>query len=167
MKDVKLYNVLFPIWMLCIFPITWLIVLPGNFVIDFAVVALTMKFLKLTDIIKTTKTVILRVWLMGFVADFIGTAGMLLSNLLDSWIDTDFTYDLMFAVNYNPFDSIIGFLWVTICVAITAFLIYIFNYKWCLKKAELDDIERKKIALSLAIFTAPYLFYLPSMIFYK
>ena len=113
-KDVKLYNVLFPIWMLVLFPLTWLIVLPGNFIIDFTVVALTMKFLKLPDIIKTTKAVIIRVWLMGFVADFIGTAGMLLSNFLDSWVDTDFTYDLMFAVNYNPFESIWGFLWVTV-----------------------------------------------------
>ena len=165
-KDVKLYNVLFPIWMLVLFPLTWLIVLPGNFIIDFTVVAVTMKFLKLPDIIKTTKTVILRVWIMGFVADFIGTAGMLLSNFLDSWVNTDFTYELMFAVNYNPFEIIWGFLWVTVCVVITAVLIYVFNYKWCLKNADFDEAQRKKIALSLAIFTAPYLFYLPSMLFY-
>lgn len=166
-KDVKLYNVLFPIWMLVLFPLTWLIVLPGNFIIDFTVVALTMKFLKLPDIIKTTKTVIIRVWLMGFVADFIGTAGMLLSNFLDTWVNTDFSYDLMFAVNYNPFESIWGFLWVTVCVVISAVLIYIFNYKWCLKNTAFDEAQRKKIALSLAIFTAPYLFYLPSMLFYQ
>lgn len=166
-KDVKLYNVLFPIWMLCLFPITWLIVLPGNFIIDFTVVALTMKFLKLPNIMKTTKAVILRVWIMGFVADFIGTAGMFLSNLLYEWISNDFTYELMFAVNYNPFQNIWGFLWVTVCVVLTAILIYIFNYKWCLKKAEFDEVQCKKVALSLAIFTAPYLFYLPSMLFYQ
>lgn len=166
-KDVKLYNVLFPIWMLCLFPVTWLIVLPGNYIIDFAVVALTMKFLKLPDIINTTKTVISKVWIMGFVADFIETAGMYLSNFLDSWVDSDFSYGLMFAVNYNPFESIWGLLWVTVCVILTAVLIYIFNYKWCLKKAEFDDAQRKKVALSLAIFTAPYLFYLPSIIFYQ
>ena len=83
--NVKLYNVLFPIWMLVLFPLTWLIVLPGNFIIDFTVVALTMRFLKLPDIIKTTKAVILRVWLMGFVADFIGE-----SNILDGKMLKDY-----------------------------------------------------------------------------
>lgn len=166
MKDVKLYNVLFPIWLLWLFPVTWLIVLPGNFIIDFTVVALTMRFLKLPDIINTTKKVIFRVWIMGFAADFIGTFGMLFTNFLYGWIENDFTYDFMFAVNYNPFKSIWGFLWVTLCVILSAFLIYIFNYKWCLKKANFNDNQRKKVALSLAIFTAPYLFYLPSMLFY-
>ena len=32
-KDVRLYNVLFPFWMLMLFPTVWLIVLPGNFLI--------------------------------------------------------------------------------------------------------------------------------------
>lgn len=35
------------------------------------------------------------------------------------------------------------------------------NYKWALEKAEFQDIERKKVALSLTVFTAHYLFYLP------
>jgi len=33
-KDIKLYNILFPLWMLLLFPQAWLIVLPGNFIID-------------------------------------------------------------------------------------------------------------------------------------
>ena len=167
MKEVKLYNVLFPIWLLVLFPITWLIVLPGNFLIDFTVVALTMKFLKLPDIIKTTKKVILRVWLMGFIADIIGTLAMVVWNFVDGNSESDFFYDLMYAVNYNPFVNIWGFLWVTLCVVFTAFLIYQLNYRWCLKKADISQEERKKVALSLAIFTAPYLFYLPSILFYR
>ena len=32
--DVRLYNVLFPVWLLWFFPVTWIVVLPANFVID-------------------------------------------------------------------------------------------------------------------------------------
>ena len=40
---VKLYNVLFPVWMLMMFPGMWLIILPGNFIIDSLVLLITMK----------------------------------------------------------------------------------------------------------------------------
>ena len=33
-RDEKLYNVLFPLWFLLLVPISWLIVIPANFVID-------------------------------------------------------------------------------------------------------------------------------------
>lgn len=164
-KGIKLYNIIFPIWILWIVPITWIIVLPANFIIDLLVVVLTMKVLKVNDIKENAKTVILRVWIMGFVSDFIGTVAMFLSEFgpeLDDWWWQNITYP----VNYSPFDTVFSFLWVTGCVVITAFFIYLFNHKWCLKKAALDDVQRKKVALSLAVFTAPYLFYLPTKWFF-
>lgn len=33
-KEVRLYNVLFPIWLLWIFPQVWRFLLPGNLLID-------------------------------------------------------------------------------------------------------------------------------------
>ena len=45
-KPVKLYNAIFPIWILIIFPTTWLIVLPANFVIDLLVMLITLKCMK-------------------------------------------------------------------------------------------------------------------------
>ena len=48
-KDVKLYNVLFPFWMLLLFPQMWLIVLPGNFIIDSLVLLISMAVLKISD----------------------------------------------------------------------------------------------------------------------
>ena len=40
-KSTKLYNILFPIWMLVMVPSIWLIALPVNFVVD-SVVLLIM-----------------------------------------------------------------------------------------------------------------------------
>ncbi|MCQ4922608.1 hypothetical protein NE686_05905 [Tissierella carlieri] len=168
--SIKLYNIIFPIWFLWLIPITWIVVLPANFLIDLIVIVLTMKHLKIENIKQKAKTAIFRVWIFGFIADFIGTAAMFIPNVINfnydtalgQWWDKNITN----AVSYNPFQSIYSLLWVTVCVIITAFFIYLFNYKFCLKKSDLDDIQRKKLALSLAVFTAPYLFYLPTSWFF-
>ena len=169
-NSIKLYNVIFPIWLLWLIPITWLVVLPANFFIDLLVVVLTMKYLKVPDIKMNAKSVIFKVWIFGFIADFIGTASMVMSHLIDFNYKTQlgkwWYTNIANAVCYNPFESVFSVLWVTVCVIITAFLIYLFNYKFCLNKLNLLDEQKKKIALSLAIFTAPYLFYLPTAWFY-
>ncbi|MDK2808206.1 MAG: hypothetical protein PWP24_941 [Clostridiales bacterium] len=117
-KRGKLYNVIFPIWMLWLFPMTWFAVNFINF---------------------DMQTALGRCW-----------------------------YDnIVNPVNLNPFRSVYAVLWVTMCVVITAVFIYLFNYKFCLKKADMERKLKKKVALALAIFTAPYLFYLPTIWFYK
>lgn len=169
-NDMKLYNLIFPIWLLWLVPMTWVVVLPVNFCIDLVVVVLTMRYLKVRDVKQNIKRVILRVWLCGFVADFIGTAAMFMVNIIDFNYETalgKWWYDNMTnAVTFNPFENIYAVMWVTVCVILTALFIYLFNYKFCLKKSSLDNAQKKKLALSLAIFTAPYLFYLPTAWFF-
>ena len=88
---------------------------------------------------------------------------MFLANIIEFNYETQFGKwwytNISSAVSYNPFESIYAVLWVSVCVIIAAFFIYLFNYKFCLKKSNLDNEQKKKLALSLAIFTAPYLFY--------
>ena len=168
-KPTKLYNVIFPIWLLWLFPLAWLIVLPANFGIDLVVLVLTMKAMQIPQLRQNTKTVILRVWLMGFAADFLGTALMFLAIALDFgqtpfgvwWYD-----NITSAISFQPFQNVFAVLWVTICVAATGWSIYWLNRKFCLRNANLTDEQKRKLALSLAVFTAPYLFYLPTGWFY-
>lgn len=163
--DVKLYNVIFPIWFLLLAPWTWAIVLPANFVIDLLVVACTMKYLKIEGTKSKVKSVIAHVWILGFVADIAG--GMLMMMVehdifgYDSAL-SDWWNDISYGVMYNPFDNVFSLLWVTICVVFTAVVIYFFNNMITLPKLNLPEEQRKKIALSLAIITAPYLFFLPT-----
>ena len=165
-RGVKLYNVIFPIWLLWLFPGTWFVVLPACFLIDLLVVALTLRYLRVKEAGEKVKAVIIKVWLCGFAADLIGTVGMLSTLFMDGrrfgggvgdWL----RWNVAAAVERNPFDSIFGLLWVAGCVALAAFFIYLFNYRFCLSKAGLEEDEKKKLALSLAVFTAPYLFFLP------
>ena len=58
MKNIKLYNVFFPIWFLLLFPVTWIIAMPVNFVIDSIVILLSLKFLKIDDIYQKYKKVL-------------------------------------------------------------------------------------------------------------
>ncbi|MBQ4524424.1 MAG: hypothetical protein IJA10_16010, partial [Lachnospiraceae bacterium] len=82
-KTVTLYNLVFPVWLLWIVPLTWIVVLPVNFFIDLLVVVVTMKYLKISDMKQKAKAVIVRVWLMGFAADFIGSFVMYITTMLD------------------------------------------------------------------------------------
>ena len=47
-KQVRLYNVLFPIWILWLFPQVLVLVIPGNLAIDCLVLLLTLLALKHT-----------------------------------------------------------------------------------------------------------------------
>lgn len=170
-KDVKLYNMIFPVWLLWLFPITWIMVLPTNFLLDLAVILITMKYLKATEIKQKSKSIVFKTWIFGFIADFIGAFFMLSVSLIDSKLSLDTAFGKWWyyninAVAYSPFDNIYSILWTVICVVITALFIYRFNYKICFEKLEIEDGSKKKLALSLAIFTAPYFFFLPTSWFF-
>ena len=142
-KEVKLYNVLFPFWMLLLFPQMWLIVLPGNFIIDSLVLLVSMAVLKIADKKQWYKKHILKIFLFGLLADIIGSAYMLL---------------MMIGFELGRMGDELH---LTIpALAISAVLIFVFNYLITFRKA--DKVLRLKFALTFAIVTAPYTFLIPS-----
>lgn len=170
-QEIRLYNLIFPIWLLWVFPLTWIVILPANFIIDSLVVLITLSLLKVSNIKENYKKSILKVWGFGFLSDFIGTAFMFLALLIDDFFEYDtamgkWWYDhITDPVSYNAFQSIWAVIWVTLCVVISSFCIYLFNYKISFKKLEIEDSYKKKLAIALAIFTAPFLFYIPTSIY--
>lgn len=163
----KLYSIIFPIWIMWIFPITWAIVLPANFIINLIVLLITMKCIKVPYIKENIKSIIVKVWFLGLLANIIGTIPMILPNILSSKLGTDnWLYkNIVTTISYNPFSNIYAFIWVTICILISGICIYNFNYNMVFKQLNIDHDKKKTLALSLAIFTSPYLFYLPTMLF--
>ena len=142
-KEVKLYNVLFPFWMLLLFPQMWLIVLPGNFIIDSLVLLVSMAVLKIADKKQWYKKHILKIFLFGLLADIIGSAYMLL---------------MMIGFELGRMGDELH---LTIpALASSAVLIFVFNYLITFRKA--DKVLRLKFALTFAIVTAPYTFLIPS-----
>lgn len=151
----------FPIWMLFLVPVVWLIVLPVNLLIDAVVVWIALSVLRVSEKKKVLKSVIHDVLAFGFGADFIGAICMLGITLMpihgDWWVKK-----VVYPINYNPFQSIVGFVVTGLCVGVSGYCIYRFNDRAIAKSTDLSETERKKVCLSLAIATAPYFFYLPA-----
>ena len=141
-KQVRLYNVLFPLWMLMLFPVTWLIVLPGNFLIDSLVLIVALRVLKIDDRKTWYKRHILKVFGFGLLADVIGAA-------------------FLFLMLVTEISSMGDEPWLTIpAMLLSAVLIFVFNYFVTFRKAEKPI--RLRLALIFAIVTAPYTFLVPS-----
>ena len=145
-KDVKLYNLLFPLWVLLLFPHAWLIVLPGNFAIDSAVLLITLLILKCNEKKRWYKKYILLVFAFGLLADIVGAGLLYLAAYLTS------IWNLGVAMD-SPILTIPAML-------VSAGLIFVFNYFITFRKE--DKKMRLIISLVLAIVTAPYTFLIPT-----
>ena len=141
-KSVKLYNVLFPVWMLLLFPVVWLIVLPGNFIIDSAVFLISMHLLRLENKKQWYKKHILKIYAFGMLSDLVGSAYMLLMLVLEVSVYGDEPYLTVPAI------------------VLSAALIFVLNYFVTFRKTE----HKPRLALSLifALATAPYTFLIPT-----
>ena len=71
-KSIKLYNILFPIWLLIWFPLLWIVLIPANYAIDYLVLYLSLK--GNTDQKALCRNNTWKVCLVGFLADFVGSA---------------------------------------------------------------------------------------------
>lgn len=138
-----------------------IVVLVGNLLIDLLVVVLTLKHLRVEIRKQLVEDLIWPVYGCGFLADLAGTAVLLASQFFGGYGDTWWYRNIESPVAYNPFYGVWSFLWVTAGVAAAAVCIYWFDRKLALKNAGLAESQKKKLALSMAVFTAPYLFYLP------
>ena len=162
MKKIRLYNVIFPLWLLIMFPIpalyTLLCVL-GNALIDGAVLHFGMKHCHLSlskkDFFKTW----LKVFAAGWTSDFIAAAVLL-------GVSIFLPHEMAYAIQYNVFTNPVGFVIVLLATVFAAVLIYILNLKLSFRKLDWPLSDKKKMARILAVFTAPYLFFLPTTWFY-
>lgn len=168
-KQTILYNVIFPIWLMVLFPTTWIAVIPLNLIVDFLVMFITLKALKTEHTKLCIKKTIIPVWLFGFLSDFIGV-GILFSTYLIGLIpalsESNSYNDILGALTMNPFENIWALLWALAAIAVAGVMIYIFNRFISFRKLPLENKQKHLLALSLAVFTAPYLFLLPTKLFY-
>ena len=159
-KSVTLYNMIFPMWSIyffgLLFPALLLILLPANFLVDTLALLLLFYKMKLPEKKLLYRSGILRAWGFGFLADILASLLMLgLSELIDF---------RAYGINiYLPYSNAEAFLFTTAAVVLAGGLIYFFHIKYVWRKTWLDVVQKRKIALGMAILTAPYLMYLPPM----
>ena len=164
MKKEKLYNVVFPVWLIILMPPIILLVIPANFIVDSLVLLLGFKLFKITEKPKNYKKCILKVWIFGFLADIIGSLLLFATQFMGNsdYISNNLIEPLM----WNPFSNPLAFIYALVVIAICGYLIYLVNYRFSFKKTEFDDKQKKMMSVLLAVITAPYLFLLPTSLFY-
>ena len=142
-RDIRLYNVLFPIWMFYLLPtVMWLIILPGNFLIDSLVLLAAMAVFHYDNKKVVWKRSILRIWGIGFLSDLLGAA---------------LTFPLMLIFeSFDTFRFPGGQLIVLPGIALAGVLIYTLNKAISFKNCGLAPEQIRRLSLALAIFTAPY-----------
>ena len=155
-KEIKLYNMIFPIWSFFLIPIGWIVILPANFVIDSVAFVAALAVLRISEKKKKYMKCILRIWGYGFLADIIG-AGFLFVLLFFDYFGS--------SIAYNPLSSPIAFIVTSIGVILAGICIYLFNYKKVLPLIDLVDSKRKKVAIIIAVSTMPYTMYIPTELF--
>lgn len=148
-KTIRLYNVIMPIWLIFLYPtLLWLLILPLNFLIDSLVVLVVKRVRKIEPTRRVWQASILKVWIFGFLSDFLGAGVVLLMELLFSGVINTYRFPGLTLI------SIPG-------VLIAGVLIYVFNRYVSFRRCELDIKDVKALALSLAIATAPYTMLIP------
>lgn len=156
-KDIKLYNLIFPMYMLWVMPPIIFISAILNFIIDSVVILITKKVLKIENIFSKYKKVILKVWGFGFLADFIGALFLFgVSGLFDN-----LNIPIKYNIDYNPFGNVYALIITLLGILISGILIYIFNKKISFKNIDITERQKNILSVTLAIITSPYLFLLP------
>ena len=169
MKNSKLYNVIFPIWLLLFFPPVIFITLIGNFIIDSLVILACFYIFKLAEQVGNVNSFytksILSVWLFGFLSDLMGGVILFATGILGDSFGVP--YELSSAINYDPFSHPMAVVIILFAMLISAFFILLFNYNITFKKQLADNQLRLKVALTVALVTMPWTFLLPTKWFYK
>ncbi len=169
-NEIKLYNILLPLWLLIFWPsYFWLFLIPANYLVDRIVLRWSLGDMEGKGLFCRKHT--WKICLAGFFSDFVGMLilfGVFMATALaeDAPAVRDFLETIGEGVGFNPFNSILSFLVVLCSVAAAGLLIFLIDRR-ILTKAGLNREQVKKSALRLALITAPYLYFFPSMLLYQ
>ena len=173
-KTFTLYNIILPFWLILWFPTwIWLVVIPLNYIIDRLVFTVASKKQSPELDQKFFRKHTWKLYLIGFGSDFVGVLLLLLPNIIeiifdtveDGFFDTPGYYNFSSALNYNCFTHPVAILITVAAIALSGFLIYVFDRAVIFKTGAFTKEQAKKIAFFMAIFTAPYLYLLPMQLF--
>ena len=157
-KPLRLYNLMFPVWMLVWFPSwLWLGLIPANYLLDRLVLRHTLAGREDRELFCRKHA--WKICLAGFAGDFVGAALLFAVYAVSH-------NPLNYALAYQPF-SHPGALAVTLAsVVLAAGAIFLLD-RAILKKAGLEAVQAGKSAMVLAVITAPYLYFFPSGLLYR
>lgn len=158
--ETKIYNVLFPLWLLLWVPSPlWLILIPANYLIDRAVLKFSLPEDEMRERFLIAGT--WKICLAGFASDIAGS--LILLGILGL---ADLPSSVSYALQFNAFLDPAALVLTLAAIAVSGILIFLLDER-ILTKAGLPLTRARRSAMLLAIITAPYLFLIPSGLLYR
>ena len=161
-KETRLYNMIFPIWLLMFIPWVCFPAAVLNFGIDTLVLLLAMKKLGLAPKKTLWKKSIIRVVIFGFIGDIVGALCML---GCDTVLYHAGKHDANYSLMYDPWQDPLSLVLAVCCMAIASLVIFLLDRRFAFNKTDLSAEHKKKLALGMAVFTTPILFIVPTRLF--
>lgn len=165
MKNIKLYDMILPFWLILFFPPLIFASLAANFVIDSAVLLLCCMIFRIHQggkrgLWQFYRHNILQVWGFGFLSDLFGVVFIFIEYAISSIVavhllnDAAMT-DLNEEILLNIF-SVIGMLFASVSI-------YLLNMYCVFKRKIPDKTKRLKLSLTIAVVTTPWTFLIQQM----
>lgn len=162
---------IFPVWIVWLYPVTWIAIVPLNILVDFLVTLLALKLIKIEKPMEVIKKSLAKTVALGFVADIIATAVLMIlsfgingsRNNIAKWFFDNISGPILNDYHTTPW----GILVMILAVMFAGFLVYVFNRKFSFRSTDLSESQIKKVSVTLAVLTAPYVFLIPTNVFYN
>ena len=154
-----------PIWFFWVFPVSWIAIIPITAVLCSIVMYISMLRLKINNRLKILGKTIIKVIFFRVLCDLIVVGFLLLLETRQDFINpkSDFYhwYKNVFlrALERNPFSNIFALLVLCSIILLLMIINYKLNKKFTFSKLDIGEENKKKLALAIAIFTAPYMFF--------
>ena len=166
----RVYNLIFPVYGLLLFPNPlWVLLIPLNYMIDRFVLTLGLKREHVFDNIAEQKSFLdhtaWKICIAGFAADFIGASIIIFRDLYKPFFPQETMQAINYAVYGTPFASSAGLIVFLLAILIAGICVYFFD-RHILTKAGLEKHTAVRIAMLMAVITAPYVILVPTNIFY-
>ena len=165
-KDFSLFDDILPLWFFWELPIFWPFVIPIVTVFYSIVLYLIMLYLKIDKPLKKLRETIIKVTFLGFLCDliifviilliaFVGAKTINPTSNFYYWFEKIYFNDL----EKNQLGNIFAFLTIFIPMVLSRVINYKLNKRYTFSKLDIEEENKKKLALAIAIFTAPCLFF--------
>ncbi|MEB3025812.1 MULTISPECIES: hypothetical protein [unclassified Parvimonas] len=156
-----------PIWFFYINPIFWIVIIPITTILCSTVVYISVLYLKIYNPFKMLKKIIVKTTFFCFLCDIMVVGLILLGtmateNLINPKSDFYNWYESLRASIYGkPLDNIFAILTLGVLILLSRIINYKLNKRYTFSKLDIEEENKKKLALAIAIFTAPYIFFFP------
>ena len=160
-------DLVIPLWAFWLFPVCWIAIIPITAVLCSIVMYISMLRLKINNRLKILGKTIIKVIFFRVLCDLIVVGFLLLLETGDDFIDLDLDsyhwYKNVFlrALERNPFSNVFALLVLCSIILLLRILNYQLNKRITFLNIDIEEEKKKKLALSIAIFTAPYIFFIP------